>query len=141
MGLRQGKLRKAEALRCLPELADVPAKDLVALAKLFDEIDYAKGSVLMREGDIGQQAYVIVDGSVRVTLRDRTLAILGPGEVVGEMALMDGEPRSATVTASENVRALVASRVDFAEFAEQPAGWRVLARALSGRIRSVQPTR
>jgi len=140
MGLRQRKMSKAESLRCMPELADASAKDLVAFSKLFDEMAYAKGSVLMREGDIGQQAFVIVSGSVVVTLRGKALAILGPGEVVGEMALMDGEPRSATVTALEDVRALVTSRLDFAEFVERPAGWRTLARAMSGRIRSVQPS-
>jgi CRP-like cAMP-binding protein len=131
--------RKAELLRCLPELEDVSRKDLERIARLFDEVDYAKGSVLMREGDIGQQAFVIVHGAVEVSLRGRTLANLGPGEVVGEMALMDGEPRSATVVALEDTKTLVASRLDFAEFSEQPAGWRAVARAMSGRIRTVQP--
>jgi CRP/FNR family transcriptional regulator, cyclic AMP receptor protein len=142
MVLRQMRMRmrKAESLRCLSEFADVPAKELVALSKYFDEMDYAKGSVLMREGDIGRQAFVIVDGSVAVTLRGKQLAVLGRGEVVGEMALMDGEPRSATVTALEDVRTLVASRLDFGEFTERPEGWRALARALSRRIRTVQPT-
>jgi len=74
-----------------------------------------------------------------VTLREKTLAILEAGDIVGEMSLMDGEPRSATVTALTDVRALVASRLDFHEFVEEPAGWRTLARAMSGRIRTIQP--
>jgi CRP-like cAMP-binding protein len=126
-------------LRCIPELADASDKELARLASLFDEVDYAKGSVLIREGDIGREAFVIIEGKVAVTLGRRTLAILGPGEVVGEMSLLDGGPRSATVTAIENVRALVASRLGFAEFTERPVGWRTLGRAMSGRIRGRQP--
>jgi CRP-like cAMP-binding protein len=137
--LKRKKFDKAELLRCLPELADAPDKELVRLAGLFEEVDYSNGSVLMREGDIGREAFVIVEGEVAVTLGTKTLAIVGPGEVVGEMALMDGGPRSATVTAITDVRTLVASRLDFAEFTEQPAGWRALARAMSGRIRGQQP--
>lgn len=139
MGLRHKTYRKAELLRCLPELEDASAKEVALLAKLFDEVEYPQGSVLMREGEVGQQAFVIVEGSVSVTLRGKTLANLGPGQVVGEMALMDGEPRSATVTALEHVRTLCASRLDFVEFAELPAGWRALARSMSGRIRTIQP--
>jgi len=139
MSLRQKKIHKAELLRCLPELADSTDKDLVRLSRLFDEIDYPAGAVMIREGEIGQQAFLIIEGSVGVTLRTKTLAILEPGDIVGEMSLMDGEPRSATVTALTDVRALVASRLDFHEFVEEPAGWRALARAMSGRIRTVQP--
>ncbi len=137
--LKRKKFNKAELLRCLPELVDAPDKELARLASLFEEVEYANGSVLIREGAIGREAFVIVEGEVAVTLGSKTLAILGPGEVVGEMALMDGGPRSATVTAVTDVRTLVASRLDFAEFTEHSAGWRALARAMSGRIRGQQP--
>lgn len=139
MPLMHSKARKAELLRCLPELAGAPKKELVRMSRLFDEIEYPAGAVLMSEGEIGRQAFLIVEGSVDVMLRGRRLATLGPGELVGEMALMDGGPRSATVKTREVVRALVAARLDFAEFAEEPSGWRALARAMSNRIRTQQP--
>src|SRR4051812_2357802 len=94
MSLRRKKMRKSELLRVLPELAEAPDKDLNHVSRLFDEIDYPAGTVMIREGEIGQQAFLIVDGSVGVTLRQQTLAILEPGDIVGEMSLMDGEPRS-----------------------------------------------
>ena len=140
MPLMQRNARKADLLRCLPELANASTKDLVRVSRLFDEIDYAEGAVLMSEGDIGRQAFLIVEGTVEVSLRGRRLAVLGAGELVGEMALMDGERRSATVTTRSDVRALVASSADFAEFVDEPSGWRALARAMSSRLRTQQPS-
>jgi len=139
MGTNPRTQRKAEALRCLRELASVPTNELVALASHFDEVDYGKGSVLMREGDIGQRAFVILDGVASVSRRGEVFAIRGWGDVVGEVALIDGEHRSATVTALSPLRTLAASRRDFEKFSEQPSAGRAIARALCGRMRSMQP--
>ncbi len=69
------------------------------------------GTVLFREGDVGGEMFVIQGGSVRISRRvgdaERTLAVLGPGEFVGEMAILTGERRSATATVVEDARVLV----------------------------------
>ncbi|MDI7268466.1 MAG: Crp/Fnr family transcriptional regulator [Myxococcota bacterium] len=69
------------------------------------------GTVLFREGDVGGEMFVIQGGSVRISRRvgdaERTLAVLGPGEFVGEMAILTGERRSATATVVEDARVLI----------------------------------
>jgi CRP-like cAMP-binding protein len=139
MPLKQAQSRKSELLRCLPELAGASAKDLAKVSRLFEEVEFDAGAVLMTEGRPGRQVFLIVEGRVEVTLRGSRLAVLGPGEVVGEMALVDGGPRSATVTALEPVTGLVAGCLEFAVFTEQPPGFKALARAMSRRIRAIQP--
>src|SRR5690606_23475017 len=63
--------------------------------------------------DIGEELYVVLSGSVRVHKGDATFLVLGQGEHFGEMALIDREPRSASVTAVEDTRVLVMKRPDF----------------------------
>ncbi|WP_437329555.1 Crp/Fnr family transcriptional regulator [Sorangium sp. So ce381] len=73
--------------------------------------EYVPGDVLFREGDSGDVMFVIQSGAVRITKsvagEDKVLAVLGPGEFVGEMAILNGKPRNATATVSEPSRCLV----------------------------------
>lgn len=73
--------------------------------------EYVPGDVLFREGDPGDVMFVIQTGAVRITKsvegEDKVLAVLGPGEFVGEMAILNGKPRNATATVSEPSRCLV----------------------------------
>ncbi|CAN92941.1 hypothetical protein sce2782 [Sorangium cellulosum So ce56] len=73
--------------------------------------EYVPGDVLFREGDSGGVMFVIQSGAVRITKsvagEDKVLAVLGPGEFVGEMAILNGKPRNATATVSEPSRCLV----------------------------------
>ncbi len=72
---------------------------------------FAGGDVLFNEGDVGNVMFVIQSGRVRISRRfstgDRTLAVLGPGEFFGEMAILNAKPRTATATVLEDLRALV----------------------------------
>jgi len=90
----------------------IPLDGLARLARSGIKRTFAAGSVLMRQGDVSETMYVILRGRVQV---DRshpqlsepiTLAVLGPGEVVGEMGLLDREPRSATVMVVEDLEAM-----------------------------------
>ena len=88
-------------------------KDLRLLAASCQERKYPAGSTLMKQGDTGVGLYVITSGKVRVTREgnpdraEEELDIVGAGSVLGEMALLDDLPRSATVTAVEDVTALL----------------------------------
>ena len=94
-------------------------KDIQVLAKSCQERKYSAGSTLMSQGDTGVGLYVIISGAVRITQSvnpDRAeveLGTAGKGSVLGEMALLDDLPRSATVTATEDVTALLLPIWDF----------------------------
>ncbi len=103
-----------------------------------------EGSVLLEEGSSGPRMMVVLDGRADVARRDasgvaRTIAALGPGDVVGEMALLLDAPRTATVTARTDLRAFSMDRRGFEELVEagDPAALRFgleLARVLSARL-------
>jgi CRP/FNR family transcriptional regulator len=88
-------------------------KDLQLLSKSLQERKYSPGTVLIKQGDTGVGLYIIINGHVKTTLAknpDRAevdLGTYGPGNVLGEMALLDDLPRSATVTAVDDVAALL----------------------------------
>src|SRR3954468_18456541 len=94
----------ADSLRRVPILAALKEDHLEMLAKLATTRTFNPGEVIIRQGDPGAGLFVIIQGYVDVTLRDRPgnpenkLSTLGKGDFFGEMALIDGYPRSATVT-------------------------------------------
>lgn len=103
----------------IDHLAQVPLfsgcsdRDLHHLAQAVDEVMLPEGTVLTREGDVGREAFVVVSGTAEVTRDGVAVAEIGPGAVVGEMSLLDGGPRSATVTATSDIDALVLTRPAF----------------------------
>ena len=80
--------------------------DLSRIAALAEEVAIPAGRVLMRQGDLGQEAFVISDGRAKATIRGKGTAKLGPGECFGEMAYLSlsSHTRGATVTASKDSR-------------------------------------
>lgn len=91
----------------------IPGEELARIARITREVAFASGEGLIYEGDIGDAAYLIIDGSVKVQVGGREVATLGANQFVGEIAILDSEPRSATVVATEPVRALKIEREDF----------------------------
>lgn len=87
---------------------------LDALAESAREVGFDRGSTLMREGEPGDSLLVIMSGTVNVSVagRPQTVATLGEGDIVGEMSLLTGAPRSATVAALRPVVALEIGRDD-----------------------------
>ena len=120
-------------------------KELETLAKSCQERKYSAGSILIKQGDTGVGLYVIINGHVRTTLAknpDRAevdLGTYGPGSVLGEMALLDDLPRSATVTAVDNVAALLLPVWEFRTTirSHPEIGLKLLA-VLSRRLRKVE---
>ncbi len=101
----------AEQLRSIPALAGYGQEDLDLLAYISTLRTFAAGEVLMKEGAEGDACWLVVQGTVSVTrseqnMSNEALATLGPGALVGQLALLDRAPRSATVTAAQNTAAL-----------------------------------
>ncbi len=132
-------VEKVLILKSAPIFAETPDNVLADVAGLVDEMSFDLGQTIFDKGDHGDSLYVIVSGSVKVWDGDRLLNELGEGEVFGELALLDPEPRLATVKAAELTRLL---RLDEAHFREvltaQPevsaAIIRVITRYLRGQL-------
>lgn len=80
--------------------------DLRRVSAMSDEVRVNAGSVLVDQGDPGSHCFVIVEGTASVYVRGEHVAALGPGSMVGEMALVDHRPRSATVVADTDLELL-----------------------------------
>lgn len=121
----------------------IPLPGLQRLASRGQERTFAADSQLMHQGDVSDCMYLIVSGRVRVErshpdlIEPLVLAELGPGEVVGEMGLLDAGPRSATVSAVEETQTLELSADAVRETIEQfPEVSGALLRVLTQRLRS-----
>jgi CRP/FNR family cyclic AMP-dependent transcriptional regulator len=88
-------------------------KDLTAVVVSATEVEHAKGRVVMEEGKPGVGFHLIVDGTAGVTRSGRKVRTLGPGDSFGDIALIDGGPRSATVAAETHLRTLSLSPWEF----------------------------
>jgi len=113
---------KVQALKAAPLFKGLSRKDLTALARVSEDLEVESGTVLCREGEIGQEFFVIVDGKVKVTRKGRRVAIRGDGDFVGEIALLEEIPRTATVTADTPVRLFVLTRKDFRHLLDENPG-------------------
>jgi CRP/FNR family transcriptional regulator, cyclic AMP receptor protein len=111
-----------ESLKRLKIFAACSAKDLEAVARLSTTLDITPGKVLAQEGVPGQEFVVIRAGTVKVSRGGTELAELGPGDYFGEISLMDGGPRTATVTAVTPVTIEVVERRDFDTLLETVPG-------------------
>jgi CRP/FNR family transcriptional regulator, cyclic AMP receptor protein len=110
-------------------------KELTQLARVSEDLDVEPGTVLCREGETGQEFFVIVDGKVKVTRKGRRVAMRGGGDFVGEIALLEDVPRTATVTAETPVRLFVLTRKDFRHLIDtNPRIERKVLRALARRL-------
>lgn len=98
---------KTELISHLPLFAGCTPAEVKEIAAIADEIDLATGRRLTVEGARGQEFVVIAEGAAEVRRNDAVVATLGAGGFVGEVSLLTGEPRNATVVATEPVRALV----------------------------------
>jgi CRP-like cAMP-binding protein len=90
----------------VPLFSDCSRRDLQTIARVVKDIDHADGTVIAREGEPGVGLFVIVDGTADVTIGGKKKASLGPGDFFGEIALLDGGPRTATVTATSDIQML-----------------------------------
>jgi CRP-like cAMP-binding protein len=136
---RLGQDEKIRHLQKVPMLADCTRKQLKAVAAIARVVEAPAGTVLTRTGDPGDEFFVIVDGSATAEISPRKRRRMAPGEFFGEMSLLDGEPRSATVKADTDMRLLVIPRRNFqALLNEVPELTRSLLAVLSRRLRQLE---
>ena len=125
---------KIDLLKRVPLFGQCSKKDLQNIAQIADELDFRAGKVLIEEGERGREFFVIVEGEVEVRRKGRKVATLGPGDFVGEMALLSKSPRTATVTAVTALDVLVISDRAFLDLLNRmPDLWLKIARALAER--------
>jgi CRP-like cAMP-binding protein len=111
--------------------------ELQELAKITTEVDVTAGHRLCKQGDTGREFFVVVDGEATVNIAGDDVANIGPGGFFGEMALLDGGPRVATVTAASDMHLLVLSRSEFLELlAEAPTVTRNILEGVGARLRT-----
>ena len=101
------KNAKEQLLRAVPLFSRCTKRELSALAEVADELDVPAGAKLTREGELGREFVVIVHGAAKVTRNGRTLNTLRDGDFLGEIALLSGGTRTATVTTTEPTTILV----------------------------------
>ena len=107
-------VRARDALAQVPLFAGMPPRFLKRLADKMDEQRFMEGATIVRQGEPGDIFYVLVEGEAKVKdANGRTLSRLIPGDFFGEISLMDGGPRTATVVADTNLTALALSRKNF----------------------------
>jgi CRP-like cAMP-binding protein len=116
--VRLGSNAKVDLLKSVPLFAGCTKSELKQLASSTDEVDLREGYVLMREGRPGREFFVLIDGDVRVSVSDKKVADLSGGDWFGEIALLTKVPRTATITATSDVRALVLTDRSFRRVVE-----------------------
>lgn len=102
--------------------------------------DVAPGAELVHEGAAARDAFLVLEGSARVTAQGRLITRVGPGDFVGEIALLDGGRRLASVTADSAMRVVAFDAPTFAALLDDSAFCRTLLRALAARVRSATTT-
>ena len=127
-------MRKVPLFRGMPDYA------LETVADRASETTFAEGETVTREGEPGETFYIVIEGHLHVSKHGTLVGELGPGDFLGEISLVDGGPRTATVTAIGPVQALVIRRADFLEMVEWDSAVRLgILTALTERIRRTDP--
>jgi CRP-like cAMP-binding protein len=105
--------QKLELLKHVPLFKELSRHDIEQVGQLAEEVDVPAGQVLTREGAPGSEFFVIVEGTVRIDVQGETVNTLTSGDFLGEIALIDDGPRTATATAVGPTKLLVLGRREF----------------------------
>jgi hypothetical protein len=136
-------IEKMMTLRNVPMFQELDPDDLEEVTGIAEERRFVRGDLVCREGEAGDDVFLVIRGSVRVYTGggdrpERTLGELGPGACIGEMAVLDASPRSATVVATDKTRALVLRGDEFKNLMlARPAIAQRIIEDLVGRMRTL----
>ena len=132
----------ANVLRGLPYFADLPDDLLDRVCQASEQIDVPRGQVIIEEGTTSEEMYVVVSGELAVTKagssRDVQLAVLSAGDVVGEIALLDDAPRTATVTAESDSTVIRIPAAAFEDLIGDARVVRRMFRTVTARLRGIE---
>ncbi len=95
-------IEKVIILKSIDLFCEICEKDLLSLATQLSEIEYEKGKVIIRQGEIGTSMYIIVRGEVEVIIDDKVVTRLSEKSIFGELAALDPEPRSAAIKTTQD---------------------------------------
>jgi CRP/FNR family transcriptional regulator, cyclic AMP receptor protein len=125
-------------LAAQPLFFGLSQKELRSVASLGTPVDIKVGHILTEEGTNGREAFLIVSGEARCLVGSKKVAVLGPGDLFGEMSLLDQAPRSASVVADSDMEAIVFVRSEFVRLVE--ASPKIALKMLAGmaaRLRAI----
>jgi CRP/FNR family transcriptional regulator, cyclic AMP receptor protein len=133
-------MEKISVLKSIDIFRTIPDEHLSDVASILKEREVTAGDAVIREGDLGTSMFIIVEGRVRVHRQEKDIAFLGSGDLFGELAALDPEPRAASVSAitdtflfeldGSSLYALMSDRVEVV---------RGLIKILCSRVRSTLP--
>jgi CRP/FNR family cyclic AMP-dependent transcriptional regulator len=127
---------RIDLLKTVPLFSGLSLKQLNEVARHLEEVPVPRGIMLAREGQPGNEFFVVLEGKAAVRRRGRRIATLGAGDFFGEMSLLDGAPRSATVAAETDGVVLVMQRREFGALLDRVPGLlKKIAVGLSQRLR------
>jgi len=133
--MRLGKDGKIELIKKVPLFSKLSKKELAEVAHLADELDLPNGKLMAEEGDRGREFFVLLEGEADVTKGDKSINTMREGDFFGEIALVTQMPRTASVTATSDVRVLVITERDFSALLKHsPEIGRRVAEALAERV-------
>jgi len=131
---------KLELLRRVPLFSQCRGEPLDLISRLADEVDVRDGYTLMRQGDIAQEFFLIVQGRVRIERDGRTVNTLGPGDYLGEIALLSEGPRTATAVTEGPAKLLVITHRGFNSLLDASPGIRAaILQGVASRLRLLEP--
>jgi hypothetical protein len=129
-------LEKTILLKSVSLFKEISAEDLSYVSAITEDMETGAGSLIFREGDYGDCLYIIIAGSVRIHKGERELAVLGRMQAFGEMAVLDGAPRSASATALEDTTLMKVGREQFLDvMRSSPEIMHGIVRLLLARLR------
>jgi CRP/FNR family transcriptional regulator, cyclic AMP receptor protein len=129
---------KLELLRRVPLFAGVDQEGLEALGRIAEEVEAEPGTVLTHEGRHEGYFFVVVSGFVRIERGGRQINTMGPGDFLGEIALLDAGPRTATATAAEPTTLLKITNEAFHQLVDRSPAVRTAVLAAAGaRLRAM----
>lgn len=133
---RTGTVDLVLALGRLPPFSELSPEELLGVTSIAERRHADAGDVLFAEGDEADGLYVVAEGELAVERGGRELARVGRGEIVGELSVLDGEPRSATVRAAADAELVFVGRDAFLELCDSsPALVQSLLRSMARRLR------
>ena len=130
--------RERDAVAQVPLFSTLSSRHLRRVADLAEEEHLMEGATIVREGDIGDTFYVILEGEAKVTSKNgRIVNRLRPGDFFGEISLLDGGPQTATVTAESDLAVEIIGHAEFTQFLrESPSVTRNILKGIARRLRS-----